>query len=192
MLRSTKSEVQVGEESQPVSQINEEDLVVLVKTVEEESLRIKELSDLERTYKTDAIGILRQFIGSLGKSYHLDPSLLSKVDHNVADIVLTAQGSVCLIYNNDRMVTRSLENLSSESLIRVLAQILPEIKISLVERRQKLLNRATLLEKVSTELKKIANESVRQKTQEEQENLEKSSEQIPVYSSIESGSSSSK
>jgi hypothetical protein len=168
LLSSTKSETRVREEV-PITQVNEQDLVSLVRTVQDESVRIKELSDLERTYMADTIGVLRQFIASIGKSYHLDPTLLSRVDRNIADIVLTAQGSICLIYNNNRVVTRSLENLSSESLIRVLNQILPEIKISLVEKRQKLLSRAGLLEKVSIELKKIASDSGTPIAQTEQE-----------------------
>ncbi len=175
MLSSTKSEVQVREEQQS-TQISEDDLIALIKTVQEEFLKIKELTDLEKTYTSDAISALRQFIGSLGKSYHLDPTLLSKVDRNVADIVLTAQGSICLVYNNGRMVTRSIENLSSESLVRVLVQILPEIKISLVEKRQKLLSRASVLERASAELKKIASESNPQRTLAEPESSEKRSQ----------------
>jgi hypothetical protein len=65
------------------------------------------------------------------------------------------------MYNNGSIITRSLENLSSESLMRVLTQILPEVKISLEEKRQKLSLRTSFLEQVSGEIKEMPNLSAR-------------------------------
>ena len=160
-------------EAQRADQLRDGDVIGLIRSVQEESLKIKELSEMEKVYTTDTISVLRQFIEPLGKSYHLDPTLLSKVDPNIVDIVLTPQGSICLIYNNGSIVTRSLENLSSESLVRVLTQILPEIRLFLAERRQKLSIRTGVLEKVADEFKRVpslgSKQSQRMRLEQERE-----------------------
>ncbi len=164
VVSTTQSETQVREEQQMESQLKDPEVVTLLKSVRETAVQLKELMDMEKAYTADAIAVLKEFIEPLGKSYHLDPTLLSKVDHNIIDVVLTPQGSICLIYNNGSIVTRSLENLSSESLMRVLTQILPEIKISLEEKRQRLSVRTSFLEKVSEEIKNMPNISPKQRS----------------------------
>jgi hypothetical protein len=157
-------EVRTESEVQTESQLKDPEVIALFKSVRESAVRVRELMDMEKAFTSDVINVLREFIEPLGRSYHLDPSLLSKIDPNVVDIVLTPQGSICLIYGNGSMITRSLENLSSESLMRVLTQILPEVKISLEERRQKLSLRTSFLEQVSGEIKDMPNlSSKRQK-----------------------------
>jgi len=138
--------------------IQTSDLNVLniVRELHEESTLISQLSDMERTHSTEVMVSLRRLLEANGKSFHLSPEMLARVEKNVTDVVLTPQGSICLIHNNGQFVTRSLENLSSESLMRVLGQILPEVKISLAERRRKLSVRAGLFEQMAGDLKDIS------------------------------------
>lgn len=150
----SRSEGEVREAKQD-NQSKDTDVLSLIRDVREESLKIKELSEMEKVHFSETVAVMRQFIEALGKSYHLDTSLLSKVDRNISDVVLTPQALICLVYNDGSIVTRSLENLSAESLVRVLAQILPEIKIFLEDNRHKLSVRAGIIEKVAEEMKGI-------------------------------------
>jgi hypothetical protein len=85
----------------------------------------------------------------------LDPSLFPRLGHGVKDVILTPQGVFFLAYNNGLTIARTVDDLSPESLIRVLERILPDVKAFLTDRRQKLSARAQMLEKVAGELKRV-------------------------------------
>jgi hypothetical protein len=120
-----------------------------------ESESIKDILDMEKSYAAEVATIMKQFLDQIGRSYVLDPSLFPRLGHGVKDVILTPQGVFFLSYNNGLTVARTVDDLSPESLIRVLERILPDVKGFLTERRQKLSARATMLEKVAGELKRV-------------------------------------
>jgi len=120
-----------------------------------ESESIKDILDMEKGYATEVATIMKQFLEQIGRSYVLDPSLLPRLGHGVKDVILTPQGVFFLSYNNGLAIARTVDDLSPESLIRVLERILPDVKAFLTERRQKLSARAQMLEKVAGELKRV-------------------------------------
>jgi len=120
-----------------------------------ESESIKDILDMEKAYALEVATIMKQFLDQIGRSYILDPSLFPRLGHSVKDVVLTPQGVFFLSYNNGLTVARTVDDLTPESLIKVLERILPDVKAFLTERRQKLSARATTLEKIAGELKRV-------------------------------------
>jgi hypothetical protein len=127
----------------------------LIRSLHQDSIDVAELRDSEKLHVADVTQSLRSLIEPLGKSFQLEPSLFPKLNRNVTEVVLSPQGSICLIRADGSIVTRSLENLSSESLLKVLSLVLPEVRRELAEKRSKLAARSELLEKVSSELKRV-------------------------------------
>ena len=69
--------------------------------------------------------------------------------------MLTPQGVVCVFSHSGSVVSRNLEALQSEVLLRILMEVIPEVKVLLNERRQKLNGRVMSLERLSKELRKV-------------------------------------
>ncbi len=126
-----------------------------ISSLQSESESIKDILDMEKGYAVEVATIMKQFLEQIGRSYVLDPSLFPRLGHGVKDVILTPQGVFFLSYNNGLTVARTVDDLSPESLIRVLERILPDVKGFLTERRQKLSARAQMLEKVAGELKRV-------------------------------------
>src|SRR5271166_2533949 len=126
-----------------------------IQDLQGESESIKDILDMEKSYATEVAGIMKQFLDHIGRSYVLDPSLFPRLGHGVKEVILTPQGVFFLSYNNGLSIARTVDDLSPESLIKVLERILPDVKSFLTERRQKLSARATMLEKVAGELKRV-------------------------------------
>ncbi len=148
---SDKSQVSASE-----GQSEEESVITMIRDLREEAMQIADLREIEHSHAANVVSTLRKLIEPMGKSFHINPISLHRIDKNVTDVVLTPQGSICLVYGNGLIVTRSLENLSSESLVRVLDQVLPEIKVVLSDQRRKISLRTGLLEKVAGELKSLS------------------------------------
>jgi len=110
---------------------------------------------MEKSYAAEVASIMKSFLEQIGRSYVLDPSLFPRLGHGVKDVILTPQGVFFLSYNNGLTIARTVDDLSPESLMRVLERILPDVKGFLTERRQKLSARAQMLEKVAGELKRV-------------------------------------
>lgn len=147
---------QSGEQSEKDSGVLESsDIISSIQDLQGESESIKDILDMEKAYAQEVATIMKQFLEQIGKSYSLDPSLFPRLGHGVKEVVLTPQGVFFLSYTNGLSVARTVEDLSPESLIRVLEYIIPDVKAFLTERRQKLSARATMLEKVAGELKRI-------------------------------------
>lgn len=160
MAQEAQIQREDSQQAQPLaaSQSNqkESDFVLSIKTLQEESVQISELSEMERTYGIEVISSLKQIIEPLGVSFHIKPASVSKADSTLSDVVLTPQGVVCLIHTNGTMNSRALESLQSETLVRILTEIIPEIRSLLLEKRQKTSGRVGMLEKVAREFRKVA------------------------------------
>ena len=110
---------------------------------------------MERTYGSEVSTQLKQIIMPLNLSYHIKPESISKTDSSISDVVLTPQGMVCVFNNQGSMISRPLESFQSDVLIRILLEVIPEIKVMLNEKRQKMSGRVMTLERVAKELRKV-------------------------------------
>ena len=145
--------------------ISEIDVSNSIRSLQEESQQISELIEMERSYATEVASQLKQIIMPLNASYHIRPESISKSDSSISDVVLTPQGLVCVFYNSGNVVSRPLESITSEVLIRILAEVIPDAKSLMNERRQKLSGRVMTLEKLSKEMRKVPTAGGRQRTQ---------------------------
>jgi hypothetical protein len=126
-----------------------------IKSIQEEYQQVSELIEMEKSYTSEVATQLKQIIGPLGESYHLSPESVSRNDSSITDVVLTAQGVVCVFHNNGTVVARPLDSITSEVLVRVLGEAVPNIQALVSKRRQKLGDRVMSLEKLSKEMRKI-------------------------------------
>jgi len=171
-LAETKTEsttVETQQQSQPVqpqiihsksqsSQVggrSDLDINMAIKSLQEETQQIFELIEMERTYGAEVSNQLKQIIMPLNLSYHIKPESISKTDSSISDVVLTPQGMVCVFNNAGSMISRPLESFQSDVLIRILLEVIPEIKVMLNEKRQKMSGRVMTLERVAKELRKV-------------------------------------
>jgi hypothetical protein len=156
MSTQTTSQTETVEETEKVSPVVESsEILSSIHELQGESESIKDILDMEKAYALEVATIMKQFLDQIGRSYVLDPSLFPRLGHGVKEVILTPQGVFFLAYNNGLNVARTVDDLTPESLIKVLERILPDVKAFLTERRQKLSARATQLEKIAGELKRI-------------------------------------
>jgi hypothetical protein len=141
--------------------LNETEVTSSVKSLQEESQQISELVEMERSYCLDVATQLKQAIAPLNVSYHIKPESVSKNDRSISDVVLTPQGMVCVFYSSGNVVSRPLESMTSEVLVRILMEVLPDAKVLMNEKRQKLTGIVMMLEKLAKEMRKIPNVSPR-------------------------------
>jgi hypothetical protein len=134
---------------------SEADINFAIKSLQEETQQIFELIEMERTYGSEVSTQLKQIIMPLNLSYHIKPESISKTDSSISDVVLTPQGMVCVFNNQGSMISRPLESFQSDVLIRILLEVIPEIKVMLNEKRQKMSGRVMTLERVAKELRKV-------------------------------------
>jgi hypothetical protein len=135
--------------------LNETEITNSIRSLQEETQQISELVEMERSYAAEVSNQLKQIIMPLNSSYHIKPESISKNDSSISDAVLTPQGVVCVFYTSGNVVSRPLESITSEVLIRILSEVIPEAKILMNERRQKLSGRVMMLEKLSKEMRKV-------------------------------------
>jgi hypothetical protein len=159
----TQSQSQSQSQQQGVSHKNQSpqgsrsdlDINFAIKSLQEETQQIFELIEMERTYSAEVSNQLKQIIMPLNLSYHIKPESISKTDSSISDVVLTPQGMVCVFNNAGSMISRPLESFQSDVLIRILLEVIPEIKVMLNEKRQKMSGRVMTLERVAKELRKV-------------------------------------
>ncbi|MDG6904423.1 MAG: hypothetical protein JRN20_01405 [Nitrososphaerota archaeon] len=143
--------------------LNETEITNSIKSLQEETQQISELVEMERSYSAEVSNQLKQIILPLNASYHIKPESISKNDSSISDAVLTPQGIVCVFYASGNVISRPLESITSEVLIRILSEVIPEAKILMNEKRQKLSGRVMMLEKLSKEMRKVPNTGQRSK-----------------------------
>jgi len=143
--------------------LNETEVSNSIKSLQEESQQISELAEMERSYSLEVTNQIKQIILPLNASYHIKPQSVSKNDSSISDVVLTPQGVVCVFYSSGTVVSRPLESITSEVIIRILSEVIPDAKALMNERRQKLSGRVMTLEKLSKEMRKVPSAGGRSK-----------------------------
>jgi hypothetical protein len=99
---------------------------------------------------------LREFLRVLGKSFDIEPQALPRLGASVSAVTLTPEGYLFLRYIDEHLVARSTSDLSPESILNVLAHILPEAALTVEERWRIHYERAAILGSLSRELIKIS------------------------------------
>lgn len=170
-------------------QTKESDVALSIKSLAEESLQISELTEMEKTYATEVIGQLKQLIEPLNNTFHIKPTSLSKSDNSIQDVVLTPQGIICVMHSHGTINSRPLETFSTEILMRILSEVIPEAKKILVERRQKITGRVGSLEKIAREFRKPPNQGPQAKqnrpSSKSQANLLRQGAESPASAQIQ-------
>ena len=131
-----------------------EDIVSSIGLLKEEAAQISEISELERQYATETISYLKRLIEPLNTSFHIDPRGVMKGDGSVTDIVLTPQGTVCLV-RKENVVSKPIESLQTETLVNIIQQVIPQVKNHVSVKREKMTARVNMLERVTKELRKV-------------------------------------
>lgn len=138
-----------------MNQESNADLSLSIKDLQAEFQQISELTELERSYALEILGLLKGLIEPLNVSLHVKPSAVSKTDNTIKDVVLTPQGTICIVRDNGAINARPFDSLPSEVLMKILTEVIPEVRRLLVERRQKINGRVGMLEKVVREFRKF-------------------------------------
>ena len=114
-----------------------------------------DLLRLEKEYTREILGDLRRFLGQVGTSYDLDPKIFPKLGRSVSKVSLSPQGIFFLTYRDGMILSRPVEDLSTESLLNVLNSIVPGAKLVLEERRRFFSEKALSLQKIAEEIRKV-------------------------------------
>jgi hypothetical protein len=139
------------------TEAQESDIDSSIRTLQEESHQMVELIEIERTYSTETVLQFKRIIYALGISYNVKDAWNAR--DNIEKAFLTPQGVVCVIYTNGSVQSKPLEEIKSETLLKILSIAIPEAKKYLVEKRQITGMRASVLERVAKELGKVSSES---------------------------------
>jgi hypothetical protein len=151
----TEEEISSSKTQREVSQPKDSDIALSIKALAEESLQISELTEMEKTYAAEVISLLKAVIEPLNNTFHIKPTSLSKTDSSIQDVVLTPQSIVVVMHSTGTINSRPLESFSTEILMRIIAEVVPEAKRFLVEKRQKITGRVSSLEKIAREFRKL-------------------------------------
>jgi len=89
------------------------------------------------------------------KSFKIDPTVFPRLSKGVESMALMPDGVIIVSYKGGFALARPLDELSGESLISIMEQILPKARTYYIERRKNESDKAAELEHVATELKKI-------------------------------------
>jgi hypothetical protein len=154
-----EGEVSSSKSQKEISQVKDSEIALSIKALAEESLQISELTEMEKSYGSEVIGLLKQVIEPLNNTFHIKPTSLSKTDSSIQDVVLTPQSMVVVMHSTGTINSRPLESFSTEILMRIIAEIVPEAKRFLVEKRQKITGRVGSLEKIAREFRKLPTQS---------------------------------
>lgn len=147
----TTTQLTIGsQQQQKDSEVN-----LSIRFLSEELLQISELSEMERGYAGELAAYLKQFLEPMGMPFHIKPSSLLRSDSSLSDVILTPQGTLILMHNNGMVNSKSLDSLQSETLLRILNELIPEMKSVLSERRQKISGRVGMLEKATREFRRV-------------------------------------
>ena len=132
------------------------DIALLIKSLQEDSLQISELTEMEQSYTLEVATHFKQLIEQLNRSFHLKPATISKSDNSIEDVIITPQGLVCVTLVGGKISSKPLESLPGEMMLKILAEVVPSITQTLTEKRQKLTTRVEMLEVIAREIRKTA------------------------------------
>lgn len=130
------------------------EIEVLVKSLQEDSLQIAELVEMEQSYTMELTSHFKQLVEQVNRSFHLKPATISKSDTTIEDVVLTTQGLVCVTYAGGKISSKSLESLPGDMIVKIFLEVVPSISQMFVEKRKRLNARVEMLEEIAREIRK--------------------------------------
>ena len=152
---SLTTETKLANQSPEKKPETETEVAASIRSLQEEYQQVSELLEIEKGYSSEVVTQFKQIIGPLNESYHVRPDSVSKYDSSISDVVLTPQGVVCVFHNNGTVVSRPLESVQSEVLVKVLGEVIPEVNVLVKKRRQNISARVMSLERLAKEMRKI-------------------------------------
>ena len=126
--------------------------VTAIRALLERSQELVMLADTDRRYSSELIGKFRTIARSLERSYHITPELIFEGRSQISDIVLTPEGILSFYCDSECVVSKPLESMTSESLIKIFTDILPTIE-SLTSEKIQNLPRQTKLQRLASDIK---------------------------------------
>lgn len=155
------------EDSEAISVVESDsevdDVCLAINSLQEESQQVSELLILEGYYCREVVQELKQIMTPKKSSLHLNPLAISNPAFSSA--VLTSDAIVCLSDERGKvMVRKSLAEFQGETLLKIIDEILPEVKnLAMAQQSEGL----STIKRISRELKKIVygEDTVKEKEQ---------------------------
>jgi hypothetical protein len=124
----------------------------------------KDVSDVliaaqfERNSAGELIDTLKKILEIGGSSVQLNPGAFPTMSRGVKKMLLTPDGMIMVSYGDEYVEPRALEELSEESLISIIDQIIHKAKGNFAERRKLEADRVFAFGEIAEGLRKIPNE----------------------------------
>ena len=123
--------------------------------LEQELSEVRELARIEKTLTQEVIGALKPLLRQLSTGFEIRASLFPKLEPVVSRMVLMPDGVIILEVAEGKVRTRPLEDLSAESLVKILGEILPSMLKIVSEERSEAFERKDALEVVVSRLRRV-------------------------------------
>jgi len=154
-----ESQLQNSEIISTIIESDSEDIAAVcaaINSLEEECGQINELAKLEAYYSREIIDQLKQIMTPGKTSFPINLVAISTSDSSVADAVLTSEGIICLRNGAGKVLLRKpLKEFASETFLKIVEEILPEVKNVVNNAQEKSSERLSTIERISRELRKI-------------------------------------
>ncbi len=123
-----------------------------IRSLLERSQELVMLVDTDKRYSAELISKFKMIAGSLERSYHLTPELIFEGGSQISDIVLAPEGILSFYCDSGCVVSKPLESMTSEALIKIFTDILPTIE-SLTNEKIQNLPKQTKLQRLASDIK---------------------------------------
>lgn len=107
-----------------------------IRALFERSQEVMNHVNMDKMYSAELISKFKKIAPSLGRSYHITPRSIFEDGSQISDIVLTPDAILSFYCNTELVVSKPLESMTSEVLIRMLNEILPTIQSLAIENIQ--------------------------------------------------------
>ena len=134
-------------------------LVSSLREINEEFAQIKEALEKETTISREVAAFLKELLPQVGMSYKLDPSLFPGLGNEVKLVMLTPQCIFFLTFQDGSTVARTFDNITPESMMKILEEILPSIMDNLKEKREKIAMRSIGMYRVAAQIRDMSSSS---------------------------------
>lgn len=123
-----------------------------IRALLERSREVMNLVELDRRYSAELIGKFKKIAGRLKESYHIRPQSIFDGSTPISDIVLTPDAILSFYRDSESFVSKPLESMTSEVLIKVLTDIIPTIE-SIAGEKIQIRPKQTKFQRLAREIK---------------------------------------
>jgi hypothetical protein len=129
-----------------------------LKTLSKDVSEVLIAAKVERNSAEELVDALKKILEIGGSSFQLNPEAFPTMSRGVKKMLLSPDGVIMVSYGDEYVEPRPLEELSGESLISIIDQIIHKAKRNFAERRKSEGERVSAFGEVAEGLKKIPNE----------------------------------